>query len=67
MADAVADLIAHPDDAITLRVRAAAEAEHEANTKPLQDDQSEDQTERLEFAELIRASEARRSRPPRKR
>ncbi len=67
VADAVADLLAHPDDAITLRVRAATEAEHDANTKPLQDDLSEDQTERLEFAELIRQSEARRSRPPRKR
>ena len=57
----------HPDEALTVRVRAAAEAEHAANVTPLEDDQSADETERLEFATVIHAAEASRSRKPRKR
>jgi hypothetical protein len=65
--DAAADLAEHPDEAITLRVRAAAEAEQSANIRPLEDDRSDDISERLEFASVIRAAEASKSRRPRKR
>ena len=34
-------------------MRAAAEAEHVANTRPLEDDRSDDESEHLEFASVI--------------
>jgi len=64
--DAQIDLAAAADEAITLRVRAAAEAEQSANSRPLEDDHSDDETERLEFARVIAAAEASPSRRPRK-
>jgi len=62
-----AELADDPDDAVTMRVRAAAEAEQSANTRPLEDDHSADESERIEFAGIIQAAEASRSRKPRKR
>ena len=64
--EAAADLEGHPDEAITLRVRAAAEAEQIANSRPLEDDRSDDRSERLEFASVIHAAEASKPRRPRK-
>jgi DNA primase len=64
--DAEADVAAQTDESITLRVRAAAEAEQSANSCPLQDDQSDDETERPEFARVIAAAEASPSRRPRR-
>jgi DNA primase len=63
--EAVADVDA-ADDRLTLRVRAAAEAEQAANSRPLEDDTSDDETERLEFARVIAAAEASPARRPRK-
>ena len=51
---------------MTLRVRAAAEAEQSANSRPLEDDHSDDETERLEFARVVAAAEASPPRRPRK-
>ena len=64
--EAAIDLAASDDEAITLRVRAAAEAEQSANSRPLEDDHSDDETERLEFARVIAAAEASPPRRPRK-
>ena len=64
--EAAIDLAATDDEAITLRVRAAAEAEQSANSRPLEDDHSDDETERLEFARVIAAAEASPPRRPRK-
>ena len=65
--EAVAEAEDHLDDALTMRVRAAGDAEQVANTRPLEDDQSADELERVEFATLINIVEATRSRKPRKR
>lgn len=65
--EAMAEVAEHLDEALTSRVRAAADAEQSANTRPLEDDASSDETERLEFAAIIEAAEASRSRSPRKR
>ncbi len=65
--EATLEMGEHPDDALIVRVRAATEAEQNANARPLEDDQSADETERLEFAAVIHAAEASRSRKPRKR
>ncbi len=64
--EAAIDLAATDDEAITLRVRAATEAEQSANSRPLEDDHSDDETERLEFARVIAAAEASPPRRPRK-
>ncbi len=61
-----AEFAENPDDSVTMRVRAAAEAEQSANTRPLEDDRSADESERVEFASIIQAAEASRSRKPRK-
>ena len=63
--EAVAD-VAAADDTLTLRVRAAAEAEQSANIRPLEDDRSDDETERLEFARVVAAAAASPPRRPRK-
>jgi hypothetical protein len=65
--EAALEMSEHPDEALTVRVRAATDAEHAANVKPLEDDQSADETERLEFATVMNSAEASRSRKPRKR
>jgi DNA primase len=65
--EASAEIGRNPDDALAIRVRAAAEAEHAANTRPLEDDQSADESEQSEFAHVIGAAEASRSRRRRKR
>jgi DNA primase len=65
--EAAAELALGPDDALTARMRAAAEAADTANTRPLADDESLDESERLEFAEIIHAAETSRSRKPRSR
>ena len=65
--DAAAEMVEDPGESLTNRVRAAAEAEHTANTRPLEDDQSAEESEHLEFAHVIGAAEASRSRKPRKR
>jgi DNA primase len=51
-------------EALTNRVRAAAEAEQAANTEPLQDDLSAVESERLEFAAIVQVPKPHR---PRKR
>ena len=65
--EAALDLAGPGDEAITRRVRAAAEAEQSANIQPLELDETADETERLEFARVIEAAEASPSRRPRKR
>jgi len=71
--EAAADLAEAPGtteasaDALVIRVRRAAEAAEEANTRPLADDAGADESERVEFAAAIEAAEASRSRKPRKR
>jgi DNA primase len=56
----------HLDEAVINRVRAAADAEQSANTRPLEDDATDDASERALFATVITAAEASRSRKPRK-
>jgi hypothetical protein len=64
--DALAELADDADETITLRVRAAAEAEQSADLRSLADDRSDDVSERAEFAEIIGAAEASRGRRPRR-
>ena len=64
--DAAAELAEHPDEAITTRIRAAADAEQSADVRPLEDDHTEDRAEQAEFAEIITAAEAARTRRPAK-
>jgi hypothetical protein len=65
--EAAAEIGENPDEALSIRVRAAADAEHVANTRPLENDQSAEESEHIEFAHVISAAEASRSRKPRKR
>jgi DNA primase len=65
--EAAVEIGENPDDALAIRVRAAADAEHAANTRPLEEDQSADRSEQTEFAHVIGAAEASRSRRSRKR
>lgn len=62
--EATAEMADDPDEALTNRVRAASEAEHAANTDPLQDDLSAEVSERLEFAAIVQVPKPHR---PRKR
>ncbi|HRO13061.1 MAG TPA: DNA primase [Amaricoccus sp.] len=64
--EAAAEIADDPGESLTNRVRLAAEAEHSANTRPLEEDQSAEASEHLEFASVIGAAEASRSRKPRK-
>ena len=48
--EAAVEIGENPDEALSIRVRAATEAEHVANTRPLQDDQSAEESEHIEFA-----------------
>jgi hypothetical protein len=59
--DAVADVGAD-DDRLTERMRAAAEATHLANVRPLEDDTSGEEAEHLEFDAVVRIPEPRRPR-----
>lgn len=65
--EATADLAADPDDGLTLRVRAAAEAEHATYVRPLADDGTDVGLEGPEFLSVIQASEALLARKPRRR
>jgi hypothetical protein len=60
--EAAAEMAEHPDESLTVRVRTAAEAEHAANTEPLQDDESAEESERLEFASIVRVAKPHRPR-----
>jgi DNA primase len=64
--EAAAEIADDPGESLTNRVRIAAEAEHSANTRPLEEDESAETSEHLEFASVIGAAEASRSRKPRK-
>ncbi len=68
ISEAAADLAEAPEsaDALVVRVRRAAEAAEDANTRPLAEDGTMDESERIEFAAVIEAAEASRSRKPRK-
>lgn len=57
------DFFLASDEALTQRIRAAADAEIEANCRPLEDDPTGDDSERREFAAVI---EAAASSPPRR-
>ncbi|MFT3974685.1 MAG: DNA primase [Amaricoccus sp.] len=65
--EATADVEADADDGLTLRVRAAAEAEHATYTRPFADDGTDTGLEGPEFLSVIRASEALLARKPRRR
>lgn len=65
--EAAADFAADPDDGLTLRVRAAAEAEHATYTRPLADDGTDTGLEGPEFLSVIQASEALLAHKPRRR
>ncbi|MBB5224015.1 DNA primase [Amaricoccus macauensis] len=65
--EAAADFAAGPDDGLTERVRAAAEAEHATYIRPLADDGTDTGLERPEFLSVIQASEALLARKPRRR
>lgn len=65
--EAAADFDADPDDGLTARVRAAAEAEHATYTRPLADDGTDAGLEGPEFLSVIQASEALLARKPRRR
>jgi DNA primase len=62
--EAAAELAEHPDDALTARMRAAAEAADVANTRPLAEDETLDASERVEFATVVRIPAPRRPRRP---
>ena len=59
--EAVAD-VATADDSMTLRVRAAADAEHLAYTRPLEDEAEGSEAEHLEFDAVVRVPGPRRPR-----
>lgn len=65
--DATADFEAGPNDGLTERVRAAAEAEHATYTRPFADDGPDTGQEGPEFLDVIKASEALLARRPRRR
>ena len=65
--EAAAEVAEWLDKSLTARARAVADAEQSANTKPLEDDLDLSEIERVEFAAIIEAAEASRSRTPRKR
>ncbi|MFO1210582.1 MAG: DNA primase [Amaricoccus sp.] len=69
ISEAVADLAEtrEADEALVVRVRRAAEAADDANTRPLAEDGQADESERTEFAAVLEAAAASRSRRPRKR
>ena len=48
--EAAAEVADEADETMTSRVRAAAEAEQSANIRPLEDDRSDEEAERVEFA-----------------
>jgi DNA primase len=56
--EAVVDLLSN-DDRLTLRVRAAGEAEQVANTKPLEDNTDAAEAEHREFAAFVRVPDPR--------
>lgn len=60
--EATAEIREEADESLTVRVRAATDAEHAANTEPLQDDQSAEESERLEFASIVRVPKPHRPR-----